>query len=69
MTRKWQRVNLNNRNVGEISPYKILASLLFHSIKMGADRIRQIVQSLRNFSRLDQADIKAVDLHEGIDNT
>lgn len=35
----------------------------------GADRIRQIVLSLRNFSRLDEAELKAVDIHEGIDST
>ncbi|HEY9617529.1 MAG TPA: ATP-binding protein [Microcoleaceae cyanobacterium] len=39
------------------------------SMKLGTDRIRQIVLSLRNFSRFDQADIKAVDIHEGIDST
>lgn len=39
------------------------------SIKLGTDRIRQIVLSLKNFSRLDQADIKQVDIHEGIDST
>jgi light-regulated signal transduction histidine kinase (bacteriophytochrome) len=39
------------------------------SMKMGADRIRQIVLSLRNFSRLDQADMKLVNIHEGIDST
>ena len=39
------------------------------SIKMGADRIREIVLSLRNFSRLDEADIKLVDIHEGIEST
>ncbi|NJN58772.1 MAG: GAF domain-containing sensor histidine kinase [Leptolyngbyaceae cyanobacterium SL_5_9] len=43
---------------------KILASM-----KVGADRIRQIILSLRNFSRLDEAEKKAVDLHQGIDNT
>ncbi|MCT7954381.1 PAS domain S-box protein [Laspinema palackyanum] len=43
---------------------KILASM-----KMGTDRIRKIVLSLRNFSRLDEADMKEVDLHEGIENT
>ena len=43
---------------------KILASML-----MGAERIRQIVISLRNFSRLDEAAMKAVDIHEGIENT
>ncbi|GAA6622231.1 GAF domain-containing protein [Scytonema sp. NUACC26] len=39
------------------------------SMKIGTDRIRQIVLSLRNFSRLDQAEIKSVDIHEGIDST
>jgi signal transduction histidine kinase len=42
---------------------------LLQSMKVGTDRIRQIVLSLCNFSRLDEADFKAVDLHEGIDNT
>ena len=39
------------------------------SMHMGTDRIRQIVLSLRNFSRTDEADFKAVDIHEGIDST
>jgi len=39
------------------------------SMKMGTDRIRQIVLSLRNFSRLDESEFKAVDIHEGIDST
>jgi signal transduction histidine kinase len=43
---------------------KILASM-----QMGADRIRQIVLSLRNFSRMDEAEIKPVDIHEGMDST
>jgi signal transduction histidine kinase len=42
---------------------------LLNSIKEGANRIRQIVLSLRNFSRLDEAGLKPVDLHEGLDNT
>ncbi|MEC4892926.1 MAG: PAS domain S-box protein [Oscillatoria sp. PMC 1051.18] len=42
---------------------------LLESMQMGADRIRKIVLSLRNFSRLDEAKIKAVDIHEGIDNS
>lgn len=42
---------------------------LLSSMKMGAERIRQIVLSLRNFSRLDEADMKPVNIHEGIDNT
>ncbi len=43
---------------------KVLASM-----RIGADRIREIVLSLRNFSRLDQADSKPVNIHEGIDST
>jgi signal transduction histidine kinase len=39
------------------------------SMETGADRIRQIILSLRNFSRLDEADMKPADLHEGIDST
>ncbi|MEG4307350.1 PAS domain S-box protein [Microcoleus sp. D3_18a_C4] len=43
---------------------KILASM-----KFGADRIRDIVLSLRTFSRLDEAEKKQVDIHEGIEST
>ena len=39
------------------------------SMQLGADRIRQIVQSLGYFSRLDEAEMKPVDLHQGIDST
>jgi len=42
---------------------------ILDSMKQGADRIRLIVLSLRNFSRLDEGDRKEVDIHEGIDNT
>lgn len=39
------------------------------SMKMGTERIREIVLSLRNFSRMDEAEMKAVDIHEGIEST
>ncbi|MBN3926516.1 ATP-binding protein [Nostoc sp. NMS4] len=42
---------------------------LMTSMQVGTKRIRQIVLSLRNFSRLDEADMKFVDIHEGLDNT
>jgi|GEM_PF-3320026 len=42
---------------------------LLRSMKIGAERIQKIVISLRNFSRLDESAIKAVDIHEGIDST
>ena len=43
---------------------KILASM-----RLGAERICQMVLSLRNFSRLDESEVKNVDLREGIDST
>ncbi len=42
---------------------------LLSSMQIGTDRIRQIVLSLRNFSRMDEADFKAIDIHEGLDST
>ncbi|MBO9999236.1 MAG: PAS domain S-box protein [Cyanobacteria bacterium SID2] len=42
---------------------------LLDSMKEGACRIREIVASLRNFSRLDEAEYKTANLHDGIDNS
>lgn len=42
---------------------------ILDSMKIGTNRICQIVLSLRNFSRIDEAEFKAVDIHEGIDST
>ncbi|ABA21796.1 Periplasmic Sensor Signal Transduction Histidine Kinase [Trichormus variabilis ATCC 29413] len=42
---------------------------ILNSIEYGTDRVEKIVKSLRNFSRLDEAEIKSVDIHEGIDST
>ncbi|MBW4690469.1 MAG: PAS domain-containing sensor histidine kinase [Lyngbya sp. HA4199-MV5] len=42
---------------------------LLGSLKVGADRIQKIVASLRSFSRLDEAEVKDVDIHDGIDST
>jgi two-component system, NtrC family, sensor kinase len=39
------------------------------SMQLGADRIRQIVQSLRSFSRIDESHMTQVDIHKGIDST
>ena len=39
------------------------------SMQVGTDRIRQIVLSLRNFSRLDESAMKPVDIHAGIEST
>jgi signal transduction histidine kinase len=44
-------------------------SKLIDSMQVGTRRIQEIVLSLRNFSRLDEHDLKPVDIHQGIDNT
>ncbi|MEG3911023.1 response regulator [Microcoleus sp. w1-18aA5] len=42
---------------------------VLNSINLGTQRIQEIVKSMRIFSRLDEADVKAVNIHEGIDST
>ena len=42
---------------------------LLHSMEEGTRRIQEIVLSLRNFSRLDEAEFKQIDIHEGIEST
>ncbi len=42
---------------------------VLNSMEIGSQRIREIVESLRSFSRLDHSEIKAVDIHEGIEST
>ena len=42
---------------------------MMNSMQLGTNRIRDIIKSLRNFSRLDEADYKKIDIHEGIDST
>ncbi|OUC16615.1 MAG: hypothetical protein B0A82_00600 [Alkalinema sp. CACIAM 70d] len=39
------------------------------SMRVGADRMSQVVQSLRTFSRQEEAELKATDLHAGLDST
>lgn len=43
-------------------------SLIDESIE-GGHRVKEIVQNLRNFSRIDEGDFKSVDLHDGLDST
>ncbi|MGD1906756.1 MAG: ATP-binding protein [Leptolyngbyaceae cyanobacterium] len=42
---------------------------LLDSMRVGTRRIQEIVSSLRTFSRMDEAEFKAVDIHAGIDST
>ncbi|NEO86794.1 MAG: GHKL domain-containing protein [Spirulina sp. SIO3F2] len=42
---------------------------LMQSIASGSQRVSEIVQSMRNFSRLDEAAVKSVDIHSGLEST
>jgi PAS domain S-box-containing protein len=42
---------------------------LLKSMKVGADRINQIVLSLRSFSRHDESEMHPIDIHEALDHT
>ena len=42
---------------------------LLNSMKVGSQRIRDVVRSLRLFSRTDEAEMKTADIHEGLDST
>ncbi|MBW4518121.1 MAG: GAF domain-containing protein [Scytolyngbya sp. HA4215-MV1] len=42
---------------------------ILNSMRVGAERIQEIVLSLRNFARLDEAHRKTIDLHEGLEST
>jgi signal transduction histidine kinase len=39
------------------------------SMRIGAERLKRIVGSLRSFSHMDEAKLRAVDIHECLDNT
>jgi signal transduction histidine kinase len=42
---------------------------LIRDIETGATRIKDIVQDLRNFSRLDEAELKTIDIHQSLETT
>jgi signal transduction histidine kinase len=42
---------------------------LLNSIKIGGEKVAEIVKSLRTFTRLDESDLKKVNLHKNIDAT
>ena len=42
---------------------------LLGSMKVGANRIREILQLLQNLSRIDESELKPVDIHDGLDST
>jgi len=63
-----QKLNAHMEDIDYVFITDDLAKLL-NSQKQAANRIRNIVLSLRNFSRLDQGEVKTVRLEEGLDST
>ena len=59
------------KKIDEIDLHYVAEDLpkLFNSMKVGTERIVEIVKSLRSFSRLDEADRKCVDIHDGIESS
>ncbi|MGB3692689.1 MAG: PAS domain S-box protein [Spirulinaceae cyanobacterium] len=59
------------KKIAEIDLDFLLSDLpkLLNSMRVGSERIQQIVSSLRNFSRQDGTEMKNVNVHEGIDST
>ena len=70
-----QQSNINSLELKELSDEMDLEFIeedlpkILNSMKVGTERIREIVLSLRTFSRMDEAELKLVDIHEGIDST
>ncbi|MDZ7956850.1 MAG: AAA family ATPase [Aulosira sp. DedQUE10] len=63
--------DLVNNKVQEIDLDFLAKDLpkILDSMKLGSSRIRNIILGLRNFSRLDESEMKPVNIHEGIDST
>jgi signal transduction histidine kinase len=62
------KVNAAKRQVGYDGALREMSSIISDCFE-GAARIRDVVQNLRTFSRLDEAEFKKIDIHEGIDST
>jgi len=61
-------LNLTKKEIGYDALMPELRSMIADCVE-GAERIREVVKNLRLFSRLDDAEFKKIDLHEGIDST
>lgn len=59
------------KKIASVDLEYLLADLpkMISSMKLGTERIKEIMQSLRNFSRVDGTAKKTVDIHEGIEAT
>ncbi len=62
----------NSPEVIENPKMKLLLSMIAEGdrvIESACDRVTNIVRRLRSFARLDEAELKTVDIHEGLDDT
>ncbi len=75
---KYEKAQQDNDNYKEIEDYKEEIdyeflkedlSELIQSCADGAERSKQIILDLKNFSRLDQSQIKEIDVNESLDST
>lgn len=57
--------------LNDIDPDFLLEDLdkMVRSMRLGSERVREIVRSLRSFSRASDSDFRIADLHEGLDST
>lgn len=68
MTARLQQIDKLKKQI-DLDYVKTEIESLMKGIQDGAERTAEIVLGLRNFSRLDESDIKTVDIHEGLDST
>jgi signal transduction histidine kinase len=64
----FEKIALFKKNI-DFDYLKEEIKILLNGIGEGANRTAEIVQGLRIFSRLDESDLKKVDINEGIDST
>lgn len=66
--KRLQEIEIQNQRIDPEFLYEEINTLI-HGIEEGAERTKQIVLGLRNFSRLDEGVFKRVDIHEGLEST
>lgn len=64
-----KKLDENNESATDIIKTANILENLSKINKSACERITKIVKSLRNFARLDEEELKTVDLHEGLDST
>lgn len=63
-----QEIRANNKKI-DLDFLRDDVKHLLNSMYSGVDRIRNLLLSLRTFSRLDESKLKMADIHQGLDST